>query len=181
MPKFKHDILRNLRSNSVTRQVTFDLTKIGGKSQNSKKFKCDILSNLQTMCPRIITKSTGSIFRQYLIFYGQNMKEIWHHLIFVMRCQDPLKCAASQNSSVTHCGKISIFVYILKFGSFNFPALLVTLESSTTFPHFFSEKIRIEKCGKIPKCQKVREVEIPQMSKSNFGHLCCFFNWFYER
>ena len=85
-----------------------------------KKFKCDILSNLQTMCPRIITKSTGSIFRQYLIFYGQNMKEIWHHLIFVMRCQDPLKCAASQNSSVTHCGKISSFVYILKFGPFKF-------------------------------------------------------------
>ena len=84
------------------------------------KFKCDILINLQTMCPRIITKSTGSIFRQYLIFYGQNMKEIWHHLIFVMRCQDPLKCAASQNSSVTHCDKISNFVHMLKFGSFKF-------------------------------------------------------------
>ena len=181
MPKFKHDILRNLRSNSVTRQVTFDLTKIGGKSQNSKKFKCDILSNLQTMCPRIITKSTGSIFRQYLIFYGQNMKEIWHHLIFVMRCQDPLKCAASQNSSVTHCDKISNFVHMLKFGSFKFSRAFSRFGIFNYIPALFSEKIRIEKCGKIPNCQKVREVEIPQMSKSNFGHLCCFFNWFYER
>ena len=34
-------------------------------------------------------------------------------MIFVMRCQDPLKCAASQNSSVTHCGKISIIVHVL--------------------------------------------------------------------
>ena len=38
-------------SNSVTRQVSFNWTKNGGKCQNSKiqKFKCDILSNFQTM------------------------------------------------------------------------------------------------------------------------------------
>ena len=33
----------NLRSNSVTRQVTFNRTKI-------EKFVCDILSNFQTLC-----------------------------------------------------------------------------------------------------------------------------------
>ena len=37
-----------LRSNIVTRQVSFNRTKIGGKCQN-KKLKCDILSNFQTM------------------------------------------------------------------------------------------------------------------------------------
>ena len=40
---------RSLRSNSVTRQVSFNRTKIGGKCQ-IQKFKCDILSNFQTMC-----------------------------------------------------------------------------------------------------------------------------------
>ena len=39
----------SLRSNSVTRHVSFNRTKIGGKCQNCKKFKCDILSNFQTM------------------------------------------------------------------------------------------------------------------------------------
>ena len=71
--------------------------------------------------------------------------------------------------------KFQILFIFWNLGHLNFPALLVALESSTTFPHFFSEKIRIEKCGKIPKCQKVREVELPQMSKSNFGCLCYFF------
>ena len=35
--------------NSVTREVSFNRTKIGGKCRNKKKFKCDILSNFQTM------------------------------------------------------------------------------------------------------------------------------------
>ena len=41
----------SLRSNSVSRQVTFNRTKIGGKCQNwkEKKIKCDILSNFQTL------------------------------------------------------------------------------------------------------------------------------------
>ena len=43
-----------LRSNSVTRQVSFNRTKIGGKCQNGKKFKCDILSNFQTMCNHVV-------------------------------------------------------------------------------------------------------------------------------
>ena len=38
---------RSLRSNSVTRQVSFSRTKIGGKKP---KLICDILSNFQTMC-----------------------------------------------------------------------------------------------------------------------------------
>ena len=38
----------SLQSNSVTRQFNFNRTKIGGKCPNSK-FKCDILSNFQTM------------------------------------------------------------------------------------------------------------------------------------
>ena len=41
------ELLKSLRSNSVARQVTFNSSKIGGKCQN---FKCDILSNFQTMC-----------------------------------------------------------------------------------------------------------------------------------
>ena len=40
----------SLRSNSVTRQVSFNRTKNVGKMPKSKKFKCDILSNFQTMC-----------------------------------------------------------------------------------------------------------------------------------
>ena len=36
----------SLRSNSITRQVTFNRIKIGEKRQ---KFKCDILSNFQTL------------------------------------------------------------------------------------------------------------------------------------
>ena len=36
----------SLRSNSVTRQVNFSMTKIGGKCQNSM----DILGDFQTMC-----------------------------------------------------------------------------------------------------------------------------------
>ena len=41
----------SLRSNSVTRHVTFNRTKIGGNAK-MPKFKCDILSNFQTMCKR---------------------------------------------------------------------------------------------------------------------------------
>ena len=44
----------SLRSNSVTRQVNFNRTKIGGKCQ---KFKCDILSNFQTMWDGVYKKS----------------------------------------------------------------------------------------------------------------------------
>ena len=40
----------SLRSNSVTRQVSFNRTKIGGKCP--QKIKCDILSNFQTLCVR---------------------------------------------------------------------------------------------------------------------------------
>ena len=42
-------------SNSVTRQVSFNRTKIGRKCQNSnfQIFKCDNLSNFQTMCSRL--------------------------------------------------------------------------------------------------------------------------------
>ena len=40
----------SLRSNSVTRQVSFNRTKIGGK--------CDILSNFQTMCTLWISDAT---------------------------------------------------------------------------------------------------------------------------
>ena len=38
---------KNLQSNSVTRQVTFNKAKIVGKCQKYKK--CDILSNFQTL------------------------------------------------------------------------------------------------------------------------------------
>ena len=44
----------SLRSSSVTRQVTFIRTKIGGKCQNSKIQMRDILSNFQTMWTMII-------------------------------------------------------------------------------------------------------------------------------
>ena len=40
----------SLWSNSVTRQVTFKKTKIGGKSQTAKNQKYDILSDFQTIC-----------------------------------------------------------------------------------------------------------------------------------
>ena len=39
----------SLRSNSVTRQVSFNRTKIG-ENAKIQKFKCDILSNFQTIC-----------------------------------------------------------------------------------------------------------------------------------
>ena len=42
-------IFESLRSKSVARQVTFNSSKIGVKCQN---FKCDILSNFQTMCAK---------------------------------------------------------------------------------------------------------------------------------
>jgi len=35
--------------NSVTRQVTFNWTKIGGKCQKFENFKCDIFDNFQTL------------------------------------------------------------------------------------------------------------------------------------
>ena len=41
----------SLRSNSVTRHVSFNRTKIG-ENAKIQKFKCDILSNFQTMCIR---------------------------------------------------------------------------------------------------------------------------------
>ena len=41
----------SLRSNSVTRQVSFNRTKIG-ENAKIQKLKCDILSNFQTMCKR---------------------------------------------------------------------------------------------------------------------------------
>ena len=40
---------KSLRSNSVTRQINFKRTKICGNAKIAK-FKCDILSNFQTMC-----------------------------------------------------------------------------------------------------------------------------------
>ena len=43
----------NLQSNSVTRQLSSNRTKIEGKCQNSE-IKCDILKNLQTMCCSVI-------------------------------------------------------------------------------------------------------------------------------
>ena len=45
---------------NVTRQVNFKRTKIGGKCQNPKKFKCDNLGDFQTMCTRCYV----SLFRQ---------------------------------------------------------------------------------------------------------------------
>ena len=39
----------SLRSNSVTRHVTFNRTKIGGNAK-IQNFKCDILSDFQTLC-----------------------------------------------------------------------------------------------------------------------------------
>ena len=39
----------SLRSNSVTRKASFNRTKIGGKCQKCQKFKCDILSDFQTL------------------------------------------------------------------------------------------------------------------------------------
>ena len=45
-----------LRSNSVTRQDTFERTKIGGKYQNWKKLKWDFLSDFQTLLHLQTTK-----------------------------------------------------------------------------------------------------------------------------
>ena len=53
MPKIVHfvEFLKTWSelSNSVTRQVSFNRTKIGGKIPKLKNIKCDILSNFQTM------------------------------------------------------------------------------------------------------------------------------------
>ena len=62
MPKmvFFGDLLKiwSLRSNNVTRQVNFNMTKIGGKCQNWK-IQCGILSNFQTMWTRKISRPCG--------------------------------------------------------------------------------------------------------------------------
>ena len=56
----------SLRSNSVTRQVSFDRTKIGEKCQNSKiqKSKRDILSNFQTIWERTEFVTIGLLWCQ---------------------------------------------------------------------------------------------------------------------
>ena len=57
---------RSLRSNSVTRQVSFKMTKIGGKCK-IQQFKCDILSNFQTMGVRYKI-GTLDFYEYYQIF-----------------------------------------------------------------------------------------------------------------
>ena len=56
----------SLRSNSVTRQVIFNRTKIGGKCQNWK-FKCDILGDFQTLWALLFFASL--LFLVPFIFY----------------------------------------------------------------------------------------------------------------
>ena len=65
MPKMVHfgEVLRtwSLRSNSVTRQVSFNRTKIGGKYKNYKNSNAT-LSHFQTMCNRV--SSDPKFFRK---------------------------------------------------------------------------------------------------------------------
>ena len=61
----------SLRSNSVTRQVSFYRTKIGGKWQKSK-FECDILSNFQTMWLHALQKKGGLKIRENIPFHESN-------------------------------------------------------------------------------------------------------------
>ena len=49
-----------LWSNSVARQVNFNRTKICKKNVEIEKFKCDILSNFQTVCENVL--SAGTLF-----------------------------------------------------------------------------------------------------------------------
>ena len=75
MPKIVHfcEFLKisSLRSNSVTRQVTLNRTKIGGKCQN-QKFKCDILGNFQTIFLSAFGAKFRSIFKIIL-----TSKDFW--------------------------------------------------------------------------------------------------------
>ena len=72
MPKIVHfaQFLKiwSLRSNSVTRQVNFSMTKIGGKRQNSKNQMrhFEKFSNNVICCPRIFASSSLDIYTRLL-------------------------------------------------------------------------------------------------------------------
>ena len=73
----------SLRSNSVTRQVTYNRPKIGGKCQNSNIQKCNILSDFQTLCKWLITLNfrakiliLQSIYRPKYWFFFLTKKSI---------------------------------------------------------------------------------------------------------
>ena len=83
LPKMVHfgDFLTiwSLRSKSVTRQVTFNRTKIGGKRQ--KKINCDILSNFQTMWGyRSGGPSKSSSFMVDTIAHKRREKSLWQKI-----------------------------------------------------------------------------------------------------
>ena len=56
----------SLRSNSVTRQVSFNRTKIGGNAK-IKKLKCNILSNFQMWCKESRPLKNHSFFNSLTV------------------------------------------------------------------------------------------------------------------
>ena len=78
-------LIYSFRSNSVTRQVTFNRTKIVEKAK-IQKFRCDILSDFQTLCcpvGKIISKlDEFSFFIPFPFFFCCPFSlEILHHFI----------------------------------------------------------------------------------------------------
>ena len=55
----------SLRSNSVTRKVTFNRTKIGEKAK-IEKFECDILSDFQTLNSRMKSRIVYLEYKGFL-------------------------------------------------------------------------------------------------------------------
>ena len=132
MPKMVHfdELLKtwNLRSNSVTRQVTYNRPKIGGKCQNSNIQKCNILSDFQTLCKWLITLNfrakiliLQSIYRLIYIDFFLTKKSILNSSFGTnIQSRDILLLfyfiADFHTSTVVHFADNSIFSQLLKWG-----------------------------------------------------------------
>ena len=115
----------SLRSNSVTRQVTYNRPKIGGKCQNSNIQKCNILSDFQTLCKWLITLNfrakiliLQSIYRPKYWFFFLTKKSILNPSFGTnIQSRDILLFFADfHTSTVVHFADNSIFSQLLKWG-----------------------------------------------------------------
>ena len=139
----------SLRSNSFTRQVSFNRIKIGGNAK-IKKFKCDILSDFQTMWGFGIDNES-CISKNCLFNFSCNWRILeksgpypcwnpsWRNQYVL---DNPTNCdrkhPKSQNekmsklyySFITHCSKSSFFVQ--KF-NFDFPRKLLIFSGENSW------------------------------------------------
>ena len=114
------------RSNSVTRQVTFNMTKIGGKCQN-QSFKCEILSNFQTMW-RKRDSSTWVVIRWFpwasneqAMSKQRSINEQGTSNQGAAKEQPMSKQRASKEHATSTQGKISNFLVAPSYNTYNYP------------------------------------------------------------